>query len=456
MKINDLLKQQQDYFCAGNTRSYETRICALKKLQTAIRQEETQIADALFADLRKSAQEAYMCEIGLTLSELSYQIKHLHTFMQEKRVRTPLTQFPSKSFISPEPYGSVLIMAPWNYPFLLSIGPLIGSIASGNCTVIKPSCYASHTSHAVHRLLSTVFPPEHVAVIEGGRSENKALLAEKFDYIFFTGSIAVGKEVMSAAAQTLTPVTLELGGKSPVIIDRTADLCLAARRIAFGKILNAGQTCVAPDYVLIDKQVKDKFLTEYRSALTSFFPDGKMQNMPVIINEKHFQRLCSLLSASAQHIVIGGASDPQKRFIEPTVLDHVTDDAPIMQEEIFGPILPVLSVSDLNSAINFVRNRPWPLALYLFTKSRAAERQVLDCLSFGGGCINDTVLHLATPHLPFGGIGDSGMGQYHGKSSFDTFSHYRGIVKKAARFDISARYHPYSAKKSQILHRFMK
>ena len=350
--------------------------------------------------------------------------------------------------------GVALIISPWNYPVQLCLSPLVGAISGGNCAIVKPSAYAPATSAAIAKLIAETFDPRYIAAVEGGRAENSALLSQRFDTIFFTGSVAVGKVVMEAAAKNLTPVTLELGGKSPVIVDKTADVKLAARRIAFGKVLNAGQTCVEPDYLLIEKSVKPAFIEAYRQALHEFFPDGKMDEMPVIVSEKHFARVTGLLKKQAA--VIGGEFDEKTRFVAPTLLDGVSPDSPVMQEEIFGPILPMLEFSRLDEAINFIRSREKPLALYLFTSDKAAERRVLDTCSFGGGCINDTIIHLATTHMPFGGVGNSGMGSYHGKKSFDTFTHVRSIVKKSTWLDLPMRYHPYSEKKLRIIKRFMK
>lgn len=369
----------------------------------------------MYQDFRKAPMEVYMCETGMVLEEVRFHLKHLKGWMRERTVPTPLAQFPSKSFVSPEPYGVALIISPWNYPVQLCLSPLVGAISGGNCAVVKPSAYAPATSAAIAKLIAENFDPRYIAAVEGGRAENSALLSQRFDTIFFTGSVAVGKVVMEAAAKHLTPVTLELGGKSPAIVDKTADVKLAARRIAFGKVLNAGQTCVEPDYLLIEKSVKPAFIEAYRQALREFFPDGKMDEMPVIVSEKHFARVTALLEG--QTAVVGGEFDEKTRFVAPTLLDGVSPDSPVMQEEIFGPILPMLDFDRLDEAINFIRSREKPLALYLFTSDKAAERRVLDTCSFGGGCINDTIIHLATTHMPFGGVGNSGMGSYHGKKA---------------------------------------
>ena len=454
MDFSELVARQRAYFESGATRTADFRLQALEKLRTALIRNEGVIFDALKADLNKAPMESYMCENGLVLEEIRFHQKHLRRWMQNRRVPTPLAQFHARSFIAPEPYGVALILSPWNYPIQLCLSPLVGAISGGNCVVVKPSAYAPQTSAAIARLLGEAFPPEYIAVVEGGRAQNSALLEEKFDYIFFTGSVAVGKVVMEAAAKHLTPVTLELGGKSPVIVDETADLKLAARRIAFGKVLNAGQTCVEPDYLLIHKSVKQPFIEAFRAALKEFFPTGDYSDMPTIITEKHYRRLRGLLEG--QKIILGGGCDDARRFIEPTLLDDVSPDAPIMQEEIFGPILPVLTFESLDEAIAFVRARPRPLAFYIFTSRQETEKRLLDSCSFGGGCINDTIIHLATSHMPFGGVGDSGMGSYHGKKSFDTFTHERSIVKKSTWLDLPMRYHPYGDKKLNLIRKFMK
>ena len=450
----ELVEKQRAFYSTGVTRTLDYRFGALGLLKKAIQDNEKRIEEALFADLHKHPMEGYMCETGLVLDEIGYHMKHLAGWMKEKRVRTPLAQFRSKSFISPEPYGVVLIMAPWNYPFQLCIEPLIGAISAGNCAIIKPSAYAPATSHVLAEIISENFEPDYIAVKEGGRAENTDLLAQRFDYIFFTGSVAVGKVVMEAAAKNLTPVSLELGGKSPVIVDETADLKVAARRVAFGKCINCGQTCVEPDYLLIHESVRDRFIEHYKEALAEFFPDGSKEQMCRIISEKHYVKKKALLEG--QNAVIGGGFDDSTRFIEPTVLIDVDPASPVMQEEIFAPILPVITFSRLDEAIDFVNSREKPLALYLFTTDHDAERRVLDSCSFGGGCVNDTIIHLATPYMGFGGVGYSGMGQYHGKKSFDTFTHYRSILKKANSPDLAMRYMPYDDKKLGLVKKFLK
>ena len=454
MDITQLIDRQRKHYLSGVTRPLKARKEALLKLKTAIVTHQKLLLEALEKDLNKPSSEAYMCEIGIVLDEIRFHLKHLRKWTKNKTVPTPLAQFCAKSFVSPEPYGVVLIMAPWNYPVQLCLSPLVGAISAGNCAVLKPSAYAPAVSSALAKIIGDSFPEDYIAVVEGGRAENTALLEQKFDYIFFTGSTAVGKTVMEAAAKNLTPVSLELGGKSPVIVDETANVQIAARRIAFGKVLNAGQTCVAPDYLFLHRSVKDQFIRAYQKALDEFFPNKDFSDMPRIINEKHFARLTELLTN--QHIVIGGATDEQHRFIEPTVIDGVRPDAPIMQQEIFGPILPVMEFTHIEECIRYIRGNPKPLALYLFTGDKQTQKRFLDSCSFGGGCINDTIIHLATPYMGFGGVGASGMGSYHGKYSFDTFTHYRSIVKKRYRPDIPMRYRPYTEKKERLIRKFLK
>lgn len=454
MNFTELVESQRAYFRSGATRTAAFRIEMLKKLDSAVREGEPAINAALKQDMNKCPTEAYMTETGLVLEEIRYHIRRLPGWMREKTVPTPPAHFFARSFVSPEPYGVALILSPWNYPIQLCLEPLIGAISAGCTAVVKPSIYAPATSAVLAKLLGDAFPPAYIAVVEGGRAENAGLLEQRFDYIFFTGSPAVGRLVMEAAAEHLTPVSLELGGKSPVIVDKTADMALAARRIAFGKVLNAGQTCVEPDYLFVHESRKEEFIRAFQSALHEFFPDGDLSDMNVLINEKHFRRVAALLQSGKA--VVGGKTDPSRRFVEPTLLDDVSLDAPIMQEEIFGPILPMLPYSDLGECIDYIVNHPRPLALYLFTTDRGVERQVLSRCSFGGGCINDTVIHLANPSLGFGGVGASGMGSYHGKRSFDTFTHYRSIVKKANWIDLPIRYRPYTRTKNRLLRFFLK
>ena len=448
MDIHEIVESEKHFFRTGVTRGVDFRIDMLKKFRKAIIENDELISAALKADLNKQPFESYMCETGLLLEEINFHIKRLKKWSKTRRVKSGIGQLPGKSYVCPEPYGVVLIMAPWNYPVQLCLMPLVGAISAGNCAVVKPSAYAPESSRVISKLIESAFPTGFVTAVEGGRDANKALLDEPIDYIFFTGSVAVGKTVMEAAAKRLTPVTLELGGKSPIIVDETANLPLAARRIAFGKVLNAGQTCVAPDYLMIEKSVEAPFIEEYKKALSDFFPDGDMSGMVRIINDKHFERVCNILDNSG-NVVIGGARDAETRFIEPSVLTGVPIDSPAMQQEIFGPVLPVLPYEKLDDCIDFIRSRPKPLALYIFSENKMNQEKVLNSCSFGGGCINDTVIHLASSHMSFGGVGESGMGSYHGKKSFDTFTHYRSVLKQG-KLDVKLRYFPYKSGKEKI------
>lgn len=435
-----LLTKQQAFFRTNKTKDISFRIDALTKLRTLIQAHEADIMHAVHKDLNKSAFEAYTSEIGILLEEIKFTIKNIKKWSKPKRVKTAITHVGTKSYIQPEPYGSALIIAPWNYPFQLAIAPLIGAIAAGNCAVIKPSELTPNVSALLARMLNTAFQEEFIAVTEGGVETSEALLAENFDYIFFTGSVSVGRIVMEAAAKHLTPLTLELGGKSPGIVHEDAHIRLAAKRIAWGKYLNAGQTCVAPDYLYVHENVIDIFLESFQAAITELYESDPLRNTDYtrIVSERHFERLHAFLTNGK--ISIGGKSDKTRLTIEPTVLTDITWNDPIMGDEIFGPILPIMTYSDLNEVINGIHQFPNPLALYLFTESSSVEQQILGSVSFGGGCINDTVYHLATPYLPFGGVGTSGMGAYHGKGSFDVFSHHKSILKQTTRFDIPFRY----------------
>ena len=453
--IAALFAAQKACFASGITRPVPHRLDQLRRLRRAILAHKQDIEAALQSDLGKCRTEAYMCEIGMVLSELGYLLRRTRRYCRDTHVLTPLAQFPARSFIRHDPMGVVLIMSPWNYPFLLTIEPLLGALASGNCCILKPSKDAPATSAIIRQICAECFPLEEVAVVEGGRTENQALLDQPFDKIFFTGSSHVGQEVLRRAAEHLTPATLELGGKSPVIVAKDADLTLAARRIAFGKLLNAGQTCVAPDYVLVAREVEDAFVSALQKQFDQLCPDPLHSAEYVrIVNQKHFDRLTGLM-ASGQ-IVYGGSIDPAALRIAPTILRNVSPDSPVMQEEIFGPILPILPVSSIDEAIAFAAARPHPLACYLFTKDRAVQRRVLDTLPFGGGCINDTIIHLATSRMPFGGVGHSGMGGYHGRDSFRCFTHDKSIVKKALWLDLPMRYTPYSKKKETLIRFFLK
>lgn len=454
-EIEKLIKKQRSFYQKGRTKSLKFRLKALDRLETAVRLHEESIETALQKDLGKSGFESYMTEAGMVYSELRYIRRRLRLWNMDREVLSPLAQFPSRSFVRSEPYGVVLIMAPWNYPFMLSMEPLIGAIAAGNCCIVKPSAYAPHTSSILSLILKEAFPEQYVAVVEGGRKENTELLEQRFDYIFFTGGVDVGKLVMEKAAAHLTPVTLELGGKSPCIVEKSADLNMAAKRLVFGKFLNSGQTCVAPDYVLVQESVKEKFLIYVKRWIVRMFGEDIFQNAdyPRIVNEKHFKRLLNLMKG--ENVLIGGAYQEKTLQIEPTVLYPADPKDAVMQEEIFGPILPVLTFASAEDAIQFVADREKPLALYLFTQNRQLEKKFLRELSFGGGCVNDTIIHLATSRMGFGGVGNSGMGSYHGKKSYETFTHQKSIVKKSTVIDLPIRYQPYGPEKKRLLKFFL-
>lgn len=444
MIVNDSIEKivlaQRQFFKSGATRDVSFRIEQLNKLRSALIAKEAEVIDALRKDLNKSEQEAFTTEIGIVYKELSYVIKKIRKWAKPRRVKTALTHFGSRGRIHPEPYGTVLIIAPWNYPWQLAIAPLIGALAAGNTAIIKPSELTPAVSGVISSLIKETFPEQYVAVVEGGPDTSTRLLEQQMDYIFFTGSIPVGKIVMQAAAKKLIPVTLELGGKSPCIVHKDTPLELTAKRIIFGKFTNAGQTCIAPDYLLVHQSVKEQLVHHLKEAITEFHGDSPLHNLDYgqIVSEKHFRRLSDFLSnGSIRH---GGNSDADKLLIEPTLLDDITWDMPVMQEEIFGPILPILTYEHLDEVITTVNDRPKPLALYLFTKDSGVQDKILSSISFGGGCVNDTLMHLATPHLPFGGVGESGMGAYHGEHSFETFSHMKSVLRQTNMFDFSFRY----------------
>lgn len=455
-EIKTLVDMQRAYFYTGATLDVKQRITVLESLKKCIQKYETEINTAIKADLGKSAFESYMCETGLTLSEISYMCTHLVRFAKEKTVWTPLAQFASRSYKKPSPYGVTLIMSPWNYPFLLTMEPMVDALAAGNTVIVKPSAYSPATSEIIAKIIGECFDPKLAAVVTGGRAENTALLNQHFDYIFFTGSQAVGKEVMRHAAEHLTPVTLELGGKSPCIVDKTADIRLAARRIVFGKYLNCGQTCVAPDYILCDPAVKDYLVAEIKRQIRKQFGKKPLANPDYgkIINTKHFHRINGLIDP--EKVVMGGKSNPETLQIEPTVMDSVTFKDAVMGEEIFGPVLPVLTYASLDEAVDAINHMPHPLALYLFSSDQKTIQKVTARTGFGGGCINDTIIHLATSEMGFGGFGESGMGSYHGKDGFDTFSHYKSIVDKKTWLDLPMRYQPYRKLYEKLIHIFLK
>ena len=456
LEVNHTVHLQRKYFLTGATLDVNFRIHALQKLKDCIIKHEDKINAALKSDLGKSVFESYMCETGMVLSELSYMIKHTRSFAHCKKVRTPLAQFHSKSYQKPSPYGVTLIMSPWNYPFMLAMDPLVDALAAGNTAVIKPSAYSPRTSEVIKMIVEECFEEKYVAVILGGRSENQFLLKEHFDYIFFTGSIGVGKEVMRQASEHLTPITLELGGKSPCIVEKTANIKLAARRIVFGKYLNCGQTCVAPDYIYCDKTVKDELVKEILKQIKKQYGKYPLdrENYGKIVNEKHFERISGLIESSK--VVFGGNKNHETLQIEPTVMDNVSFSDPVMQEEIFGPIMPILTFDTLQEAVSKINSMPHPLALYIFTNNPKAAEYVTSRCGFGGGCINDVIIHLATSEMGFGGFGESGMGSYHGKTGFDTFTHYKSIVDKKTWLDLPMRYQPYKKMHEKLLRLFLK
>ena len=455
-EIKDLVTRQRSYFQSGATLPVSARLAALRRLYDAISSHEKEIRRALQKDLGKSGFESYMCETGMVLEEISYMLKHTRKFAREQRVHTPLAQFCSRSYKKPSPYGVTLIMSPWNYPFMLTLSPLADALAAGNTAVVKPSAYSPYTSEVLLSILTECFDPKYVAVVTGGRAENTCLLREHFDYIFFTGSQAVGKEVMRSAAEHLTPVTLELGGKSPCIVDQTADIRLAARRIVFGKYLNCGQTCVAPDYVYCHRSVKDQLIKEVQKQIRRQYGKQPLHSSDYgkIINEKHFDRILGLIDE--KKVVHGGGSDRSTLRIEPTVMDNVTFSDAVMQEEIFGPVMPILVFDSLDEVIRRINSMPHPLALYIFTSDKKTARKVTARCGFGGGCINDTIIHLATSEMGFGGFGESGMGAYHGKTGFDTFTHYKSIVDKKTWIDFPMRYQPYRKGDEKLVRFFLK
>ncbi|MBQ8731158.1 MAG: aldehyde dehydrogenase [Lachnospiraceae bacterium] len=454
--MKSIVDKQRKFFDSGATLPVSYRVNALKKLKTVILEHNEDILKALKEDLGKSNFEAYMCEVGMVLSELTYMIKHIKRFAKEKRVATPLAQFASRSFIKPSPYGNVLIMSPWNYPFMLAIDPLIDAIAAGNTAVVKPSAYSPATSSIIKTIIAKAFAPEYVTVVTGGREENQALLDQEFDYIFFTGSYAVGKEVMYHASKRLTPITLELGGKSPCIVDSSAKIKLAAKRIVFGKFLNCGQTCVAPDYILCDEKIANDLISELKVETVKQYGSNPLKNADYgkIINSKHFLRLLSLIDS--EKVVQGGQSNEKQLRIAPTIMTNVSYDDAIMQEEIFGPIMPIITYKDIDEALAYINSQPKPLALYLFSENKKMQDKVLSKCSFGGGCINDTIIHLATSNMGFGGVGQSGMGSYHGREGFNTFSHRKSIVDKKTWLDLPMRYQPYKSFSDKLIHFFLK
>lgn len=449
-RVRERLSRMRDYL--PTAKGTATRLESLRNLKVAIESHMHEIEAALWNDLHKSAHETYLTETSIVLHELKNNIRNLHRWSKPEKVRTPYFLLPSRSRIIKEPYGLVLVMSPWNYPFQLSIAPLIAAIAAGNSVVLKPSPDAPHTAKVIEKIVGQAFGEQHVALFHGDVEMNQALLQQRFDYIFFTGSPRIGKIVMQAASQNLTPVTLELGGKSPCVVNADADLDVAARRIAWGKYLNAGQTCVAPDYLLVHRSVKDMLLVKIKEYISTFYGNNPQQShdYPRIINERSLDRLTTLLKG--EKIYFGGQSDRSNLYLSPTIIDQVLPQSPIMQEEIFGPILPVLTYEKEEEAIDYINKHEKPLALYYFGKEKNG-RKFIDQTSSGGACINDVILHLANSRLPFGGVGESGMGSYHGRNGFDTFSHRRSVLISRNWFDIPFKYPPY--KRTELLKKIM-
>jgi aldehyde dehydrogenase (NAD+) len=445
-----LLNTQREYFLKGNLQSIDFRLEQIRKLRDAIKKYDKQILEALHKDLRKSEMEAFGGEIGFCYDEIAHTLKHLRGWAKPRKVFGPLTQFLSTGAVHYKPYGQTLVIAPWNYPFQLAICPILGALSAGNTVILKPSELAPATSAVLAKMLSETFPPEIVAVVEGGIETNQQLLALRFDYIFFTGSPNVGKIVMQAAAKNLVPVTLELGGKSPVFVDNDTHIDNTAKRIVWGKFYNMGQTCIAPDYLLVDKRVKTKLVERMKYYITQFYGADPQQSPDLgrIINERHFSRLNNYLKDG--NVLVGGQTNASEKYIAPTLLDQVSEDSPVMQDEIFGPILPILEYDNIEDAIRFVQRREPPLALYIFTNSKSYEKKVLDNTNSGGSCVNDTLIHITSPEMPFGGVGHSGIGQYHGRDSFLTFSHQRSVLFRSNLIDPPIRYAPYKNKVSLI------
>jgi len=444
--MEELIKKQKQYFATDKTRNLYFRINTLIKLKRAIIDNEKIIAEALKKDLGKSPTESYITEIGVILEEIKFTLKNIKAWVKPEKVKTPLTQFKAHSYIYSEPYGLSLIIGTWNYPFLLCFSPLIGAVVAGNCAIVKPSEVSPNCSEVISKIIEEVFDEGHVKSIEGGVETATELLNQKFDYIFYTGSVNVGKIVMQAASKNLTPLTLELGGKSPCVVDNDIDIDVTARRIVWGKFLNAGQTCIAPDYLYVHKKVKKELIEKIRESIKEFFSDNPKESpdYPRIVTERHLNRLLNLMNNGK--VVIGGESDKEDLYISPTVIDEINWNDPVMQEEIFGPILPVMEYDKLDEVIDIINSHPKPLALYLFSNNKEKQQRVIDRTSSGGVCINAPIYHQVSSFLPFGGVGDSGMGGYHGKFSFDTFSHKKAVVIKSFFPDLKMMYPPYKGK----------
>ena len=453
-KILKKLENMTNFSFEFKQKGYKARKDILLKLKDNIKKYEKDILLALKKDLSKSETEGYMTEVGGVYEEINFMLKNVKKLSKTKKVHTPLSQFPSKSKIIPCPYGKVLIISPWNYPFLLSFSPLVDAVASGNCVVLKPSKLTSNVTDVMNKIISETFSPSHVFLVKSSEGISTFLLEQKFDYIFYTGGKRIGKIVMQKASENLTPVTLELGGKSPCIVDDTANIKLSAKRIVFGKGLNAGQTCVAPDYILCDEKIKDELVTSLKEEFESQYKDAILDdNYPKIISKEHFKRVRGLIDKDK--ILYGGEANEESFKIQPTILKSNFDDK-VMQEEIFGPILPIISYKNLDDAIRRINEREKPLALYIFSTSKENQNKILLSCDFGGGCINDTVVHLINSSLPFGGVGESGIGSYHGVKGFETFTHYKSVLSKSSKVDIPFRYRPYNKKQDKTIRKFLK
>ncbi|MBS4534516.1 aldehyde dehydrogenase [Clostridium sp. D2Q-14] len=451
-----IIESQRKMFHTGITKDISFRLDMLGQLKDSIERYEKDIIDALYKDFKKSAFETYETEIGVTLQEINYFIENLEKWTKPKNVKTPIFHFPAKSKIYKEPYGVVFIIAPWNYPFQLTLSPLIGAIAAGNCGIITVSQKVSNISEVLNKIILESFNEDYIKFIPGGSSISKEILNEKLDYIFFTGSTSVGKSIMKIASENLTPITLELGGKSPTIVDIDVDIPLAAKRIIWGKFINAGQTCIAPDYILVQRDIKDELINEMKKYIVEFYGQNpkESEDYPRIINKDQYDRLSKLLLNG--NILHGGRTDEGELYIEPTLIDNITWEDEIMKEEIFGPILPILEYENIYDVIETVNTYPKPLALYLFTDNEDTEEKIIENISYGGGCINDTILHLSSPYLPFGGVGNSGMGRYHGKESFNTFTHEKSVFKNSKILDLKFRYPPYTKSELNLIRKFLK
>ena len=459
MEIEEIVKKQREFFNTQKTKDVNYRIEKLKKLKIKIKEHEKEICDALKKDLGKSSTESYMAEIGMVLEDLNCAIKNVKKWSKKDYKLSPLAQFPSTSFRIAEPYGIVLVISPWNYPFLLTVQPLIGAVAAGNCVIVNPSSRSVHTSNIMKKIFDETFEKEHVKTILGDRKVATEILEQKFDYIFYTGSARVGKIIMEAATKNLTPLTLELGGKSPAIVDKKSNVKLAAKRIVFGKLLNSGQTCVAPDYAFVHKDVKQEFINYAKEYIKQFLGDSPLNNeeYPKMINQKQFDSVVEIINdVDKKLLLFGGKYNKETLKIEPTLIDNKDMNSKAMQGEIFGPVLPIIEFDNINEVINYINSNYKPLALYLFTTNKKVENRFLKEVAFGGGCINDTIIHLATTKMGFGGVGYSGMGEYHGEYSFKTFSNYKSIVKKANWLDLPMRYHPYKKINDKIIRIFMR